>query len=63
MKKLRYEYFRDLAQVMSFFILTFSLGAGHIFSKQLTMLVIIGGFAAIGVCATFMTIIEITRTK
>jgi uncharacterized membrane protein len=56
MKRLDYEYFRDLAGVISFMTLTFSLGATHIFSVKVIAYFILVGFASLLVCATFMTI-------
>ena len=61
MKRFSYEYFRDLAQIISFLILTFSLGAIHIFSKEFTTIVIVFGFISIFACAILMTVKEIKK--
>ena len=62
MKKFSYEYFRDLAQILSFLVLTFSLGAGH-FSKNFTIIITGFGFTAIVICSIFMTFKEIKKNK
>lgn len=62
MKHFSYEYFRDIAQIISFLVLTFSLGSVH-FSKQFAIITIAFGFIAIFTCATFMTIKEIKKHR